>query len=210
MGIRPKFGLKCEKFWLFWWPQNNKLVEISAKIGRKTTFVEKIFYQFFLCFLENIHRNFDEHTTNTGWAISVSGLRPTNRNCLVFSSPWYIYTMIHGQICAGGGTRLQIFGHSHKNFVFYRLWVVLKCILLLLPSTFALPKHHSTHQTFFLAHFGFFAPGTASKVPKTMPGQLCFPPEQKSPKIEKISNFFSVAPTCKNEFFTFKPCHYRC
>ena len=42
-NIRPKFGLKCEFFWLFRWPKITKMVEILANLGRKTTFVWETF-----------------------------------------------------------------------------------------------------------------------------------------------------------------------
>ena len=45
--IWPKFGQKCENFSSFWLTQGNKKVEILAKIGRKTTFVEIFFKKIF-------------------------------------------------------------------------------------------------------------------------------------------------------------------
>ena len=45
--IWPKFGQKRENFSSFWLTQGNKKVEISAKIGRKTTFVENFFKNIF-------------------------------------------------------------------------------------------------------------------------------------------------------------------
>ena len=83
------FGHFVKNFGYFGGPKKPKNPKFQPILAKKQHLLRNFFHQFFLCFLENIHRNFDDHTTNTGGAISVSGLRPTDRNCLVFSSPCF-------------------------------------------------------------------------------------------------------------------------
>ena len=82
------FGHFVKNFGYFGGPKKPKNSKFRPILAKKQHLLKKVFHQFFVCLLENIHRNFDDHTTNTGWAISMGGLRPTDRNCLVFSSPW--------------------------------------------------------------------------------------------------------------------------
>ena len=76
------FGHFVKNFGYFGGPKKPKNPKFRPILAKKQHLLKINFHQFFLCFLENIHRNFDDHTTNTGWAISMGGFEPTDRNCL--------------------------------------------------------------------------------------------------------------------------------
>ena len=116
----PIFGRNCEKkrgFWRFW---KSEIFQISAKIGRKTTFVEKFFSQFLIINLAHILRKFEVHSPKSGGAISRSVFWCTNRNCILFGSPWRYGIVLclaraPPQVCAP--TR-----HTSSFFPFAGLW----------------------------------------------------------------------------------------
>ena len=82
-NIWPKLWEK-RGFWRFW---KSKISQISAKIGRKTTFVEKKFSQFLIINLAHILRKFEVYSPKSGGAISRSVFWCTDRNCILFGTP---------------------------------------------------------------------------------------------------------------------------
>ena len=111
---------------------------------------------------------------------------------------WTIYSDPWTNICGGGRSRFQIFGHFLPFFTNYRVLSTLYGFKLQLYTSlnyFCTPQASFSLPSIFSTHFWSFSHGTLSKVPKPMSGELFPLPDQKWQKNRKFSKIFSFAKT---------------
>ena len=87
----PKFGRNREKKNGFFGDfEKAKFPKFRPKLAEKQHLLKKNFFQFFVRNLAHIHRKVEVHSPKSGGAIWRSIFWCTDRNCIIFGSPWHI------------------------------------------------------------------------------------------------------------------------